>query len=61
MLWIVAGLFATVYCVARAVRDLRQKEYAWAALGLASAVILVSIPVQTHAVKVTLPELQAQR
>ncbi len=55
LLWSVAALGATVYCIARAVVDFRQRMYVWSALGIASAAVFVLTPIQTHAVKVDLP------
>jgi hypothetical protein len=55
LLWSLAALAAILYCVARAILDFRQRKYAWAALGLGSAVVLLLAPVTTHAVKVDLP------
>ena len=53
--WLLASLAATIYCVARAIVDLRQRRYVWAAVGAISAAILLLTPVKTHAVKVELP------
>jgi len=44
----------TAYYVAQAVRDLRAKRYAWAAAAIVSAGLLLTMPVQTHAVKIDL-------
>lgn len=44
-----------IYCIAQAVRDLRAKRYVWAVAGLVSALVLVSIPIPSHAVKIDLP------
>jgi hypothetical protein len=44
-----------VYCIARAVVNIRRKQYIWGALGIASAAVFLLLPVQTHAVKVDLP------
>jgi hypothetical protein len=53
--WLLASGSATIYCIARAFVDLRQKRYVWAAIGLVSAGVLLLTPVNTHAVKVDLP------
>ena len=53
--WTLASLGAVVFCIARAVEDLRHRRYAWAVLGIVSALILLLTPVQTHAVKIDLP------
>lgn len=55
ILWTLAALVATIYCIAKAVIDLRAGKYAWSALGFASAVVLATMPVQTHSVTVDLP------
>jgi hypothetical protein len=56
MLWVMVGLMAAVYCLARGIQDFRQKNYVWAVAGLLSAAAILFVPVQTHAVKVVLPE-----
>ena len=57
--WVVTAIVcaAVVYCVARGLRDLRERRFGWAALGLASAVglLCVPMPITTQAVKVDLP------
>jgi hypothetical protein len=53
--WLFASGAAAIYCIARAIFDLRQKRYVWAAFGLISAGVLLLTPVKTHAVKVDLP------
>jgi len=50
-LWIFAALLAGIYCVSRAVVDLRQRKYGWGLFGIVSASILLLTPIQTHAVK----------
>ena len=55
MISVIALGLAAIYCVARAVVDLREKRYIWGALGVASALALVLIPVPTHAIKVEIP------
>ena len=58
--WMAALTAVIVYCVAQAVRDLRAKRYAWAAAAVLSVALLLSMPVQTHAVKVDLPAASPQ-
>ncbi len=54
--WVVAVVGGgTVYCFVRGLKDLRERQFGWAALGLASAVGLLCVPIPTHAVKVDLP------
>lgn len=55
LLWSLAALAATLYCIARAIVDFRQRKYVWAVLGLGSAAILLLTPISTHAVKVDVP------
>ena len=50
-LWIFAALLAGIYCVSRAVVDLRQRKYGWGLFGIVSVSILLLTPIQTHAVK----------
>lgn len=54
-LWNFAALGAGIFCIARSVVDLRGRKYAWGILGLASAVIFLLTPLQTHVVKIDLP------
>ena len=49
--WILAGLAAAVYCIARGVVDLRQRRFVWGALGILSGLVLSLTPIETHAVK----------
>lgn len=53
--WNVAALAAAIYCIAKAVIDLRARRYVWGIIGLLSAVVFLTTPIQTHAVKVDLP------
>jgi multisubunit Na+/H+ antiporter MnhG subunit len=55
MAWTLAAVAAGLYCIARAVVDLRQRKYAWGGLGLAAAAVFLLTPVQSHAIKVDLP------
>jgi hypothetical protein len=55
LLWSMAAFVAALYCIARAVVDLRARRYAWGVAGLASAAVFLLTPIQTHAVKVDLP------
>jgi len=51
----VAALVAAIYCITKAVIDLRAGRYVWGSIGLISAVVFLMTPIQTHAVKVDLP------
>ncbi|MES2055396.1 MAG: hypothetical protein V4564_05595 [Pseudomonadota bacterium] len=55
LIWTIAALVAGIYCIARSVVDLRQRKYAWGALGLISAAVFLLAPVPSHEVSVTLP------
>lgn len=55
LLWAFATLLAAVYCIIKAIIDLRARRYAWGILGLASAAVFLLAPIQTHAVKMDLP------
>ncbi len=55
VLWNFAALVAAIYCIAKAVIDLRASRYAWGIVGLLSAVVFLMTPIQTHAVKIDLP------
>jgi len=54
-LWNIAALIAAIYCLIKAVLDLRSRRYAWGIVGLASAAVFLLTPVQTRAVKFDLP------
>ena len=54
--WFLACTAAAAYCLVRSVTDFRAERYVWGAFGLASAAIILAVPVQTHAVRVTLPQ-----
>ncbi len=55
MLTSIVLLLAAAYCLARAFADLRQRRVRWGLAGIASFVAILVVPIQTHAVKVTLP------
>jgi len=59
-LWALAGIGASIYCIARGIVDLRSRNYVWGALGLVSAGIILLTPIQTHAVKLDLPMSQGR-
>jgi hypothetical protein len=48
-------LVVVVYCLSQAVRDFRRGERAMGLLGAVCAGFILFMPIQTHAVKVTLP------
>ena len=53
--WLAASVALLAYCVAQAIRDFRAKHYGWAAAAAIAAILLLMMPMQTHAVKVDLP------
>lgn len=54
-LWAIAAFCACLYCLVRGALDFRRGRYVWGALGMLSGLILLLMPMQTHAVKVDLP------
>jgi hypothetical protein len=42
---------ATLFCLVRAIVDFTRRRYRWAAAGLACVALLMSVPLETHAVK----------
>ena len=54
--WIWVLPLVAFYCLAQAVRDFRRRQYVAAAIGAGLAVAIMFIPIQTHAVKVDLPQ-----
>jgi hypothetical protein len=50
-----AALVAAIYCITKAVIDLRAGRYVWGSIGLISAAVFLMTPIQTHPVKVDLP------
>jgi multisubunit Na+/H+ antiporter MnhB subunit len=55
MLSLVGVLAVAAFCLAVGIRDLRRKDYVWAALAFAALVIVGLIPIPTHAVKFDIP------
>ena len=53
--WMIALFFGAAYCIARAILDLRQRRYVWAAFGFLAAVAILTVPIPTHAVKMDIP------
>ncbi|MEQ6333503.1 hypothetical protein [Sphingobium sp. MK2] len=54
-LWNFAALAAAIYCIAKAVIDLRTRGYMWGIVGLLSAAVFLLTSIKTHAVKIDLP------
>ncbi len=58
MLQAIVLLMAWVYCVVQTIRDFRRRSYFMAAVGILFVVaiaVFVTIPIETHAVKIDLP------
>ena len=55
LFWAAALIFSAFYCIAQAIRDIKAKNYIWAAAAAASAAALLLVPIKTHAIKVDLP------
>jgi hypothetical protein len=53
--WVIVSFAAAAYCLARGIVDLRQRRFAWGALGIVSGILIMTVPIQTHAVKYDLP------
>ncbi|MFG6282230.1 hypothetical protein [Sphingomonas sp. S6] len=51
----IAILIPALYCLARAINDLRARRYGWGLTGLFSAALLLLTPIPTNVVKVDLP------
>ena len=54
--WAGALLLVAVYCLVQAIRDIRSKHYAMAALGFLCAALLLLMPIRSEAVKLDLPQ-----
>jgi hypothetical protein len=52
-------LLVAIYCVVQAVRDYRRGAYVMAAAGAACALLLLLLPIKSHAVKIDLPRSTA--
>ena len=57
---LIATALAILYCIGRAVVDFGQRRYAWAAAGMFCAILLLTIPIETHAVKYDLPQISSR-
>jgi hypothetical protein len=53
--WIFALLGVEIFCIGQSIRDIRAKNYTWAAIAGISAAVLLAMPIKTHAVKIDLP------
>ena len=48
-------IVVSLYCAVQAVQDYRRRNYLLAALGAACVVLIWTMPIHTHAVKLDLP------
>jgi hypothetical protein len=55
VLWTIAAIVASLYCLAKAAVDLRAGRYGWGIVGLLSAAVFLLTPIPNHVVKVDLP------
>ena len=46
---------ASVFCIVRGIVDLRARRFVWGGLGVMIGLIILCVPVRTHAIKVDLP------
>jgi hypothetical protein len=53
--WVLAGLAAAIYCLARGIMDLRQGAMAWGVLGILSALVILSAPTAIHILSIRVP------
>jgi hypothetical protein len=62
MIWpsMMALLFAALILLVRAFIDARGKQWLWAAVSFAGALAILCSPIQTHAVKIDLPQSSGQ-
>jgi hypothetical protein len=51
----IVAFVAAAHCIARAVIDLREKRYVWAAIGIVVGAAILLTPIQTHAIKMDVP------
>ena len=53
--WLLFPLFVSVYCMIQMVRDLRRRNYLFAALGAVCVLLLWLVPIESNAIKLDLP------
>jgi len=53
LVWTWAALAAIICCAVRAILDIRQQRYVWAALGVATAAVIILAPLRP--ISVTIP------
>jgi hypothetical protein len=52
--WLAALPLAALYCLARAIADIRNKRFVWGLCGMLSAILILTMPIPTHAISVDL-------
>ena len=53
--WLLIPVFVSVYCMIQMVRDLRRRNYLFAALGAVCVLLLWLVPIESNAIKLDLP------
>ena len=53
--WYIAAAATALFCTIRAVVDLRQRRYAWGAVGLLLGLAVVLTPLPTQSIRVEIP------
>jgi hypothetical protein len=53
--WAIAVLAVGAYCFVRGIVDLRQRRFVWGALGILNGILIMTVPIQAHAIKYDLP------
>jgi hypothetical protein len=54
-LWPLAAFAVSLYCLARGAIDLRRRSLIWGMLGILAGLLLLLLPLQSHAVKYDVP------
>jgi hypothetical protein len=54
-LWASIVLAVALFCIVRGIVDVRQRRYAWGAVGIIAGLALLLTPIETHAVRLDLP------
>jgi hypothetical protein len=59
-LFLIVTLASSLYCLARSLTDFRQRRFAWGAIGLGCATLLLLTPLENQASKYDLPPAVAR-
>ena len=54
-IYLIVPLLVALFCLVQSIRDLRRKQYVWAAFGMAGFLALILLPIPTHAINIDLP------